>query len=477
MKRRVKYIFNSLLGEVLLWILTLLMFLWGLSVVMTYQVADSIADQPYDEQLANKVRALGGLLRRHGNTIVAPIPPAARDVLLTDAKDRVYYEVSRLNGEFIAGDHDIPWEEMPRKSEQGDIGYYDAEFNGEDIRVAFEVITRPGMADPILVQVAETRKKRLGLVAGIVSGVIVPQFVMVPLAVLLVYLGFTRGITPLQRLQEELRQRRPIDLSPISVQGIPEEVRPLIDALNDVMARLQHSLGGQRRFIADASHQLKTPLTGLRTQTELALRETSPQAMRESLQCVAAAAESLSRLTHQLLSLARAEAAADTGSVLAWLDLDQLAHGVATEWADRALAKGVDLGYESAGREVPISANALLLHEALTNLIENAVKYTPRGGRVTVRSRCGERSCIEVEDTGIGIPAAERARVFERFYRVLGTEVDGSGLGLAIVKEIVELFGGCVEIEDGPGARGTLVRLSFPKAAVEPDKATLVSVE
>ena len=461
-------VFNSLLGEVLLWILTLLMLVWGVSVIMTYQVADGIADQPYDEDLGNKVRALGSLLVRDGDKVALRLPAAAREVLVSDARDQVYYEVTTADGRAIAGNLDIPWVELPRSAEPGNVGHYDADINDEEIRVAYSQFVIAGSNEQVLVQVAETRKKRLGLVASIVSGVIVPQFVMVPLAVLLVYIGFTRGITPLQRLQEELRQRRPIDLSPINVKGLPEEVRPLIEALNDVMARLEHTLGSQRRFIADAAHQLKTPLTGLRTQTELALRESGSEAMRENLNRVAASAENLSHLTHQLLSLARAEAGVGLTAKLELLDLDVMAREAATEWADHALAKGIDLGYEPAEHPVRMLGITLLLHEAVVDLIDNAIKYTPRGGQVTIRARQTDLACIEVEDTGPGISPEEREKIFERFYRILGSGIEGSGLGLAIVQETAELFAGRVDIEPGRDGRGSLFRMSFPVANSRP---------
>lgn len=464
-ERRLHYAFNSLLGEILLWILTLLLFLWGLSVVMTYQVAASIANHPYDERLADDVRGLVGLLQQDGDRIVLNFPGQARDILRADSKDRIYFQVADLDGHWIAGDKDLPSAEVPEKLEADQIRFRDDEFNGDEIRVAYQYLNSPaGTGHPaLLIQVAETRVKRQGLAAAIVSGVIVPQFVIVPMAVLLVYLGLTHGITPLQRLQQELRGRRPSDLSPISVQGIPEEIRPLIEALNGVMLRLTDSLESQRRFTADAAHQLKTPLTGLRTQTELALLENDPQSMRKGLEQVALSAEQLSRLIQQLLALARAEATGDRGDTTESLDLDNLARAATTEWVDRSLAKGVDIGFESEGLPLYIQGNSFLLHELLTNLLDNALKYTPSGGHITVRTLKTDGSVIvEVEDSGIGIPLEERPRVFERFFRVLGTETDGSGLGLAIVKEVAELHRGQVEVADPESGRGTLFRVRIP---------------
>jgi two-component system sensor histidine kinase TctE len=275
------------------------------------------------------------------------------------------------------------------------------------------------------------------------------------------YLGLSKGITPLQRLQDELRGRMPTDLTPISVQGIPSEIRPLLVALNTVMSRLDENLVAQRRFISDAAHQLKTPLTGLRMQTELALNEPEIGLMRERLQQVAISGERLSHLTQQLLSLARAEAGLSSREGLATVDLESIARQCTITWADRAIGKGVELAYEGADAPVPITGSALLITELLSNLIDNAIKYTPSGGQVTVRVRPEEYPALEVEDTGIGVPEEARSQVFERFYRVLGTGRDGSGLGLAIVKEIALMHRARVHLDAGTGGRGTRVRTTF----------------
>lgn len=464
--RRMQYAFNSLLGEILLWILTLLMFLWAISVVMTYQVADSIANMPYDEQLANEVRGLSGLVSVRNGQVVVNFPSPAREILRADSKDRVYFQILGPDGNLLAGDKDLPMVDAPFRPDGTTVLFRDDEIVDDEVRVAYSFLPLIPDQAPVLVQVAETHQKRLGLASRIVSGVIVPQFVIVPIAVLLVYLGLSRGITPLQRLQQELHDRLPSDLEPISVQGIPFEIRPILEALNDVMARLAENLKVQRRFTADAAHQLKTPLTGLRTQTELALRENSPEAMRRGLEHVAVSAENLSRLTQQLLSLARAEAVGGGQDDFGQVDMNDLVRTVAKEWADRALERRIDLGFESEGGPLWVRGSPFMLHEMLTNLIDNAIKYTAPGGMVTVRVISDIGSCrIEFEDSGIGIPVEERQHVFERFYRVLGTETDGSGLGLAIVKEVCEFHRGSITISSPEKGEGTLVRLNIPSAA------------
>ena len=460
-----RFAFDSLLGEVLLWIFSLLLFLWALSIVMTYQVAASLANKPYDEQLGNDVRALANLVNLDRIRINITGPGVAREMLRADAKDHVYYQVSGPDGKLLAGDKEVPPAELTETTEPGAVMFRDDEIGGDEVRVAYLFLPAPRASQYVAVQVAETRKKREGLASSIVSGVIVPQFVIVPLAVLFVYLGLARGITPLQRLQRELSRRRPYDLSAVSVEGIPEEIRPMIEAMNGVMQRLEHNLGAQRRFIADAAHQLKTPLTGLRTQTELALRETEPEGLRKALQHVATGTEQLSHLTAQLLSLARAEATSEQAGRFAELDLREVAREVAMAWADRALAKSIDLSYDEPGQPLRVFGSAFLLHEMLANLLDNAVKYTPRGGIVSMHLLLREeplrRAEILIEDSGGGIAEGERERVFERFYRAPGTTGEGSGLGLAIVKEVVDLHGGSIQVETSPGGGGTLMRVAL----------------
>ena len=459
------FAFDSLLGEILLWIFSLLLFLWALSVVMTYQVANSIANQPYDEQLAVDARAVAKLLTINKGKVSLSYQGVARDLLRADERDKVFYQVIGFDGQVVAGDPDIPWVDLPESNESNEVQYRDEEIAGDDVRVAYGYFPVGESGRLVLVQIAETRKKRQGLAASMVSGVIVPQFVIVPLAVLLIYLGLARGITPLQRLQRALRQRRASDLSPISTAEIPEEIRPLIESMNGVMKRLDDNLYAQRRFIADAAHQLKTPLTGLRTQTEIALRENDPTALHRILSNVAVGAERLSHLTQQLLSLARAEATTEQAGQFVTLDLREIARSVAEEWADRALEKSIDLGYEEQDAPVMIVGSNFLLREALSNLLENAMKYTPSGGQVTLRVLLRQQAWLEVEDSGPGIPQEDRERVFERFYRGMQVVVEGSGLGLAIVKEIVDLHGGKVMMAAPHDHGGTLAIVTIPLAA------------
>jgi two-component system sensor histidine kinase TctE len=262
-----------------------------------------------------------------------------------------------------------------------------------------------------------------------------PQFFVLPIAVMLIWFGLSRGISPINALQKRLRARRPDDLSAIDENAAPTEIAPLITAMNDLLKRLSTNVLTQQRFVADAAHQLKTPLAGLRTQAELAMREATSGETQASLKHIVAGTIRATRLVNQLLLMANAE---NTGSVgMTDVDLNAIAREQTLEWVDQSISTGIDLGLDSLDEPILVRGQPLLLAEALNNLIDNALRYTPAPGQVTVSVRRHlTHITLAVEDTGPGIAPEERERVFDRFYRVLGTRADGSGLGLAIVREI-----------------------------------------
>jgi two-component system sensor histidine kinase TctE len=277
-----------------------------------------------------------------------------------------------------------------------------------------------------------------------------------------VWLGLTRGIEPLNELTESIRRRKPDDLAPIDEASAPDEVRPLLGAFNDLMARLDASLKAQQRFVADAAHQMRTPLAGLRMQAEIAMRQRDPVNLQHAMRQIVTSADRASHLINQMLALARADT--DSPPALQPLDLDALARDVAREWVPRAREKDIDLGFEAADAPAWVEADAVLLSELLNNLVDNAIRYSRAGARVTIRVHAGDDVTLEVEDTGIGIDQADRELVFERFYRVLGTEVEGSGLGLPIVRGIAHLHRASVALAPNPKERGTVARVVFPRA-------------
>ncbi|SFD33274.1 sensor histidine kinase [Massilia yuzhufengensis] len=480
---------HSLFGEILDWMLAPLLLLWPMSIAITYLVAKSIANQPFDDALEDRVTVLSQQIRTVAGQPVVQLPGSARDVLRADDVDSVYFQISDPAGQHIDGDRDLPRPrdgDLEERGRSGAVLFRNDSIHGAPVRVAYSYVNLdplrergavPGLA---LVQVAETLDKRAHLANEIIKGVILPQFIILPVILALVWFALSRGLSPLAELQQRIRARPQDDLSPIDPRQVPEEISPLVGSFNDMLERLAQTVEMQKRFIADAAHQMKTPLAGMRMQSELALRQVDPDEIHRSLEQLAKSSESATRLVNQLLALARAENQPHAGLAFEELDLVQLARATVQDWVQASFAHGIDLGYESPNGppdDLLIAGNALMLRELLSNLIDNALRYTPRGGSVTVRvRRDGAHALLEVEDTGPGIAPAERAHVFERFYRILGTNVQGSGLGLAIVREIAQQHGAEIDIFNNPRSHspkfpGSLFRLTFPPPVHEPDDA------
>jgi two-component system sensor histidine kinase TctE len=491
---------HSLFGEILDWMLAPLLLLWPMSIAITYLVAKSIANQPFDHALEDSVTVLAQQVKETDGRIGARLPGSARDILRADDVDSVYFQITGPRGEPVDGDRDLPLPPPEDAERSGRVHFRNETLHGAPVRVAYAWVNLRPLADPrayplndpplALVQVAETLNKRAQLANEIIKGVILPQFIILPIILALVWFALSRGLSPLAQLQERIRARPPDDLSPIDPRQVPEEISPLVGSLNDMLARVAHTIAAQKRFIADAAHQMKTPLAGMRMQAELALRQVDAEEIHRSLEQLAKSSESATRLVNQLLALARAENQPHAGLALAPLDLGQLARSVVQDWVQASFAHEIDLGYEAPAEStgpVEIDGNPLMLRELLSNLIDNALRYTPPGGSVTVRvRRAGDdaagadhgdagappprQAVLEVEDTGPGIAPAERHRVFERFYRILGTTAPGSGLGLAIVREIARQHGAGIVILDNPDSPrrtrnklpGSLFRLTFP---------------
>lgn len=451
---------RSLFGDILDWMLVPLLLLWPLSVVVIWLSAQAIANRPFDRELGETVRTLA----RRVTVVPGPtpqarinLPDASAAILRGEQADSFFFQVLGTRGERIAGDRVLPVpDEAPMAD--GEVRFRDDELEDRPVRVAYLWVPVGAAleAEPPLVQVAETLDKRSQLATEIARGVMLSQFTILPLAVMLVWFALMRGLMPLDLLQRRIRARAIGDLSPIDERAAPEEVSPLVAAINDLLSRLDRSIGAQRHFLADAAHQLKTPLAGLRMQAELAQRDVESgdvRSVKRSLEQIARSSQQAAHMVNQLLSMARAEDTGETRRVQPF-DLAELATEVVRDFVPRALAKGLDLGYEgpAAGQAAApqIVGEGVLVRELIRNLVDNAVQYTPGGGTVTVRllpDPYGHVAVLQVEDNGPGIPESERELVFQPFYRALGTEVDGSGLGLAIVREIAERQGGSVTVE------------------------------
>ena len=423
-----------------------------LGAVGAYFLSLEPASDAYDQALVDVGLALGERIRSAGDTVSFDLPGAAEQVLRTDKYDTIFYHVRRADGTALAGDAGLPPVPASLEPEDGVIAY-DGEYRGRRIRVvALQVACGGGICT---VQVAETTNKRSKLARNIVLSSLVPELLITLATLAIVWFGVQRGLAPLANLSAEIRSRSARDLRPIDPAHAPEEARPLVGALNQLFRQVAESSGNQQRFLANAAHQLRTPLAGLRAHTEIALAQGMPDAHRAQLEQVHRATIRTARLANQLLALARAEPGGTRVDAKP-VNLRAVVEDSADEWVHRAMDKEIDLGFDLA--DVHVSGDALLLREALANLIHNALEYTPSGGRVTVRT--GVRNAepfLEVEDDGPGIAPSERDQVLERFYRTAGTAGTGSGLGLSIVREIALAHGARISIGAGEGPGGTAV--------------------
>ena len=337
---------RSLFGEILDWMLTPMLLLWPISLVLTWLVAQSIAGKPFDRALEYNASALAQLVSVSNNRVQFNLPLPARELLRADDSDTVYYQVLGAQGEFLSGERDLPLPADDEKAFFGEVRLRDAEVHGVDVKIAYTWVklTLPN-ARPALVQVAETMEKRSVLATEIVKGVMLPQFVILPMAVLLVWLALVQAIKPLNRLEERIRARKPDDLSPIDAQAVPLEVVPLVSSVNDLLMRLKDSIATQKRFLADAAHQLKTPLAGLRMQADLAQREgANTEELKQSLRQIGRSSIRATHTVNQLLALARAESSGSAMPRVA-CDLADLTISVVRDCVPRALEKQIDLGY------------------------------------------------------------------------------------------------------------------------------------
>ena len=460
---------TSLRGRLLKALLPPVAVLLTLGAVAEYFLALEPASEAYDQALVDVGIALRERIRGSGDDITFDLPGAAEQVLRTDRFDSIYYHVRRPDGTPLAGDPGLPPIPHGMQPEDGVIAY-DGEYRGNSIRVV--ALFAPCGGRICTVQVAETTVKRRTLARDIVLSSLVPELLITLLTLAIVWFGVKRGLVPLEDLSAEIRARSARDLRPIDPGHAPQEAQAIVGALNQLFGQVAESSANQQRFLANAAHQLRTPLAGLQAHTEIALAQSAGSAgqgmsdeTRAQLEQVRNATIRTARLATQLLALARAEPGGYRGDVTSAVNLRTVVENAADEWVHRSLAKEIDLGFELA--DASVQGDALLLREALVNLIHNAVEYTPTGGRVTVRTgvRNGQ-AFLQVEDDGPGIPPAEREQVLERFYRVQGTAGTGSGLGLAIVREIAAAHGASISIGAGEGgdgkAVGCRVELTFP---------------
>ena len=454
----------SLRRQLMQWLLVPLLVVLAASSAVSYYVAVRFASLAHDSELYDVALALWQQVRVINGKAVVELPHVAVQILEFDSRDQIYLRLSSADGRFISGAREVP---DPPASARAAVNFYDADVNGQPVRVA---LLRQRLADSdieVAVQAAETRVKRDVFAKEILLAVLIPQLLIIGVAGALVWLGVRRGLMPLQQIANAVAGRSWRDLSPIQENDTPEEVRPLTRAINGLLAHLGAALDTQRRFIADAAHQLRTPLTGLVAWVDRAQRAPDSQSLAPALKQLEISSSRATHLVNQMLALARAEPSAKPQQDFASIDLALLARRVCSDCVPHALAKEVDLGYCGPDNEVLILGHEVLLDSMLSNLIDNAIYYGGAGGRVTVRLTPGPAPVLSVEDEGPGIPEIERRRVLERFYRIEGTPGSGCGMGLAIAQEIASAHGAALEITQAEGGTGALVQVSFASAQVK----------
>jgi two-component system sensor histidine kinase TctE len=452
---------RTLRSQLLGWLLVPLSLVLVADVAASYFAARGVVQGIYDGDLAEIARELVLHVREDGPAPAFDLSPQAERTLLLDEVDTQYYSVHDAAGRVIAGRADLPY---PGNGGGAGVRFADAVYEGKPIRIAVFATTPSAGREPVVVAVAETRVKRERLTQQLLLGIALPQVALILLAGVLVWFGVARGLSPLERLRAAMQSRSHLDLSALDARGVPGEVQPLVAATNDFMARLAGVLEFQARFIADTAHQLRTPVAGLKAHIEVALRENNLQQTRAALAHLYTSAERLARLVAQLLSLARNEPHSARTENFTLLDFNKLALDTAAEWVGEAYQKDIDLGFEGAGGEVWVHGDPARLKELINNLVDNAVRYTPRGGHVTVHVRTAGRPQLVVSDDGPRIPVEERERVFERFHRLLGTHAEGSGLGLAIVRDIASLHEARIDlVEDADGVGNSFI-VTFPES-------------
>jgi len=471
---------GSLRGQLLRWLLGPLLALVALNTVFVYRNALDAADVAYDRSLLASTRALAERVSIVGGKVVADVPYVALDSFETDTMGRIYYKVSGIRGETVSGYGDLP--PVPANVPRSEtypalVRFYHANYNGQPVRIAalLQPVYDDSMRGIALIQVGETLEARRLLSNQILFDTLTWQALLLLALALLVWFAVRLVLQPLMRLKSAVEAGSINDSTDVDPALVHKEVRPLVAAMNHSRARLQHLIASQRRFIADASHQLRTPLTVLKTQAELALREcdragSDPEqtraALRQIVQSMAATTDSTVNLANRLLTLARIEHGGDAegaATLAAPVSLRDIARQVGLELAMAAVAKQIDMSLDANGPGM-VDGQALLLHEMIANLADNALRYTPLGGSLALTVHEDDSGVVlEVSDSGPGIAAAERERVFAPFYRAAATlerNPGGAGLGLAIVQDIATVHGATITLGDTPGG-GLLVAVRF----------------
>ncbi|MGR9086156.1 MAG: sensor histidine kinase N-terminal domain-containing protein [Gammaproteobacteria bacterium] len=427
---------------------------------MTYSLTLYHVDTAYDRWLLDSAKSLiQGIRVQNGKTVIE-LPPAALAIFKWDETDKTYFKIMTESAVVLAGDESIP-DTVKKKVDWSRPVFFEDEMNDEPARIVAMRIDLEKGRDQIFVYVAETMNKRRAMMRDIFLADLIPQILLILITVIYLFTGVKRGLQPLHALANAIAQRSPKDLNPIPETHVFLEVQILTNTINDLFKRLALAISSQQRFIANAAHQLRTPLAGLKLQAERALREQDLISMKPALLRIQECADRLSHMTTQLLVLARSEPIAGSYD-LTRVDLGAVVRDLCIEWVPKALHRKIELSYEGPERSIYIKGDSILLGELLNNLLDNAIAYGFEHGTILVKLESAPSPSLIVEDDGPGIAEDELARIFERFYRIPGSQGSGCGLGLAIVKEIADLHKARISVTRAGEKSGTRIEMIFP---------------
>jgi two-component system, OmpR family, sensor histidine kinase TctE len=456
----------SLKRQLLLWLLLPQLVLWLSGSFLAWRVAYQNGEKGIDQMLTQSVKALARQIKPLGDGLLVDFPKAAQDILEQDPADPLSYTVTSPPGSFLLGNAKLPSPAATVFIALGEPVLYPASVDGKRVRVALLEVDYGAAPNKqrLRVQVAQSLAVRDQIARELLQQMLLPMGLMAMALGTLVYAGVSRGLAPLKRLEAQIELAGESDpvrgatIPAIALLSAPQEVHSLASTINRLLDAVARGQSKEKQFLNDAAHQLRTPLAGLIGQSELALRECQDDVVKDRLRKVLSAAQRSAHLVHQLLQLARAESTGDMQP----LNLAQLARDVAREWTGRALQFDIDLGYEGE-EELMVLGNELLLREALSNLVDNALQYAGPSSLVTLHVRAQSRALaqLSIEDNGPGVHPGDIAQMFGRFWR--GSDKPGGcGLGLAIVQEIARRHGGSVSAEN-MHPQGLRVTMTLPR--------------
>lgn len=450
---------GSLKSGFILRLIIPLLFFMTVEAGLSYFITWHYVNKAYDRWLLDSARSLMQEIKIKDNKFSVELPATAVEMFKWDDLDKTYFKIISAEQGMIAGDIFVP-ESFDAEADWSQPIYFNDSIYNESVRVVSMLVQREDVKGKVFVHVAETLNKRRAMMRDILLADLLPQSILVLFTGFYLITGVKRGLKPLHKLTDEISRRSPRDLSPIAETYIFPEVRTLTDTINDLLARLTSAIAAQQRFIANAAHQLRTPLAGLKLQAERALREDDLTAMRPALLQIQSSADRASHLITQLLVLAKSEPIEGMHK-LQTVNLSNLTKEVCMDWIPKALQHKMSLSFETENESATLKGDEILLKELLANLLDNAIAYGYESGNIEVKVICQPQLALIVEDDGMSIAEAELDKVFERFYRPPNSPGDGCGLGLAIVKEIADLHHAQIKLSRFNLNAGLRVEISF----------------